>query len=489
MKSIKGKILLSASCLLLVFGLFWLMFQYFHQLFLQQYNQVLERYLIFQQVSVQSEQLLIRTNDLLHETSEQSKEHYILARNLLRQAQSKVKLLQNDENTAGVSDYTHLIDSFIESTDLSIQAYQQERSDDATQFYRKAEQERSFITETTLSLVDHELTIHERLYAQMIQSSKELQIVGWEGFLSIMAILIGCAYWFSRGITRSIALLTKGARFISAGVYDQPIKVESNDETAFLAQTFDQMRVSVKRSFEELEAKGKLEQEVKEYQYLLKEMEWRNLQNQMKPHFLFNTLNTLAKKAYLEGSVETSDLITTVAELMRYQLAKADVEVTLAEEIEMIRNYMTILQARFTDRLKGEEKIDPACLHVPVPSFLLQPLVENAFIHGIESREEGGRISIGVRAAEHGVQLEVADDGVGMSQDQVRQIMKGMYTAQGQTGSVGLSNVIRRLSLYYHREDLLQIQSEVGKGTSITILIPATLGERGKLDDSDFDRR
>ncbi|TCP66426.1 sensor histidine kinase [Baia soyae] len=489
MKSIKGKILLLACCLLLVFGLFWLMFQYFHQLFLQQYNQVLERYLIFQQVSVQSEQLLIRTNDFIHEESEKSKENYVSTRSLLRQAQSKVKRLQNDENTAGVSDYTHLIDSFIESTDLSIQAHQQERSDDATRFYRKAEQGRSFITETTLSLLEHELTIHERLYAQMIQSSKELQIVGWEGFLIIMVILLGCAYWISRGITRSIAKLTKGARFISSGVYDKPIEVKSKDETAFLAQTFDQMRISVKQSFEELEAKGKLEQEVKEYQYLLKEMEWRNLQNQMKPHFLFNTLNTLAKKAYLEGSYETSDLITTVAELMRYQLAKADVEVTLAEEIEMIRHYMTILQARFTDRLKGEEKIDPACLHVPVPSFLLQPLVENAFIHGIESKEEGGTISIGVRAIEYGVQLEVTDDGVGMSPDRVRQILQGMPATQGKTGSVGLSNVIRRLSLYYRREDLLQIQSEAGKGTSITIFIPTTLGERRKLDDSDFDRR
>lgn len=472
MKSIKGKILLLASCVLLIFGVFWLMFQYFHQLFLKQYNEVLERYLIFHQVSVQSEQLLIHTNDVLHEGSSTSMGGYLSTRRSLRQAQIQVKRLQNNENLARVQDYTYLIDSFIESTDLSIQAYQGERFDDATQFYQRAEEGRVYISETTLSLLEHELTFHERLYVQMIESTKELQKVGWEGFLIIMLVLLGFSYWISQGMTRSIDSLTKSAKLISQGVYDQPIEVKSNDETAFLAKTFDQMRLSVKQSFEELEAKAKLEQEVKEYQYLLKEMEWRNLQNQMKPHFLFNTLNTLAKKAYLEGSYETSDLIATVAELMRYQLVKANVEVELAEEIEMIRNYMTILQARFTTRLKIEESIDSACLHVPVPSFLLQPLVENAYIHGIESKEEGGTISVRVRVVDQGIEMEVADDGVGIAPEKIEQLLQGEQPVQGRSGGVGLSNVIRRLRLYYRKDDLLNIRSEEGKGTTITIFIP-----------------
>lgn len=472
MRKISSKITLLTVSILIMFGAFWVAFQFFHQQIIQQYNMILERYLLLNRISVTSEQLLIHANQYFQSSSPDSKRAYEQTKNQLIEYRKHVGTLKNQDNLASISNYEHLLDSEMEVLDLALQAHETERFDDAFHFYNQATEIRRFISETTSVLYHHELTFHEQLYEEMIDLSHHLLKLGIEGLFIVFLVLMGFTYWFSKGITRSIRELIRGAKAIASGVYNRPIRVSSKDEIAFLADTFEKMRESVKQSFEALEAKAKLEKELKDYQYLFKEMELRILQNQIKPHFLFNTLNTLSKKAYLEGSYETSDLIATVAELLRYQLRKADAKVQLGEEIEMIRNYITILKARFTSRLQVNESIDERCLHVEMPSFILQPLVENAFIHGIESKEEGGTISYSVRDDQQFVLIEIADDGVGISPEIMASLLKN--TDKG-SKRIGLQNVIRRLELYYQCEDVMKIYSEEKKGTRVTLRIPKQL--------------
>lgn len=472
MRKISSKITLLIIFIMVIFSTFWVAFQFFHQQMIQQYNMILERYLLLNRISITSEQLLIHANKYFQISSAKNKRAYERTKKKLTDYRKQIKTLKNEDNIASVSDYEALIASEIEALDLALQAHETERFDDAARFYNQATEIRRFISEMTLVLYQHELTFHEQLYEKMIDVSKHLQQLGMEGLLIVFLVLMGFAYWFSRGITRSLRELTQGAKAIARGVYNRPIQVSSTDEIAFLADTFEKMRQSVKQSFEALEAKAKLEKELQDYQYLLKEMELRILQNQMKPHFLFNTLNTLSKKAYLEGSYETSNLIATVAELLRYQLRKADKKVQLAEEIEMIRNYITILKARFTSRLQVNESIDERCLHIEMPSFILQPLVENAFIHGIEPKVEGGTISYSVRDCDEFVFIEIADDGGGIAPE----IMASLFKKTGKSnGGIGLQNVMRRLQLYYQRQDVMEILSEEKKGTRVTLRLPKQL--------------
>src|SRR5690606_32361593 len=170
------------------------------------------------------------------------------------------------------------------------------------------------------------------------------------------------------------------------------IKVDYNDEISFLALTFDRMRININNLIIEIQEKAQLERELQQNKLLLQESQLLGLQSQINPHFLFNTLNILSKKAYLEGAEETSDLLVSVAGLLRYNLKRLDRQVTLYEVLIVLKQYIEIQQARFTDRLNVHMEVDESCLNVKIPGLTLQPIIENAVIHAIEPEEDGGHI-------------------------------------------------------------------------------------------------
>jgi sensor histidine kinase YesM len=190
---------------------------------------------------------------------------------------------------------------------------------------------------------------------------------------------------------------------------------------------------------------------------------------------LFNTLNTLSKKAYLEGAEETSDLLVSVAGLLRYNLKRLDRSVTIHEEVVVLQQYMEIQKARFTDRIDFHMDIDESCLHIQIPGLTLQPIVENAVIHAIEPKEDGGSIWFRVLDGIDQVTIEIEDDGVGMSKDKVTQILEERQVeSEGHSTGIGFSNVVKRLRLFYGFEDVILIESKEGHGTKVILKIPKT---------------
>src|SRR5690606_16254769 len=179
----------------------------------------------------------------------------------------------------------------------------------------------------------------------------------WMILLTSLLLLIA-TYWFSLSITRPIQQLTVAASELSKGKFDKEITVKTNDEISFLAKTFDHMRNNINNLIQQMKEKAKLERELQQNKIILQESHFRSLQSQINPHFLFNTLNTLSKKAYLEGSEEISDLLVSVADLLRYNLKQIDRSVTLRDELMIVKQYMEIQKARFTDRLQLQEDID-----------------------------------------------------------------------------------------------------------------------------------
>jgi sensor histidine kinase YesM len=197
------------------------------------------------------------------------------------------------------------------------------------------------------------------------------------------------------------------------------------------------------------------------------------LQSQINPHFLFNTLNTLSKKAYLDGSEETSDLLVSVADLLRYNLKRVGRSVTLYEEVIVIKQYMDIQKARFTERLQFHMEIDESCLHVQIPGLTLQPIVENAVIHAIEPKEDGGVIWFRIIDGTDKVTIEIEDDGVGMAEHKIQQIlMENFVQMEGHSTGIGFSNVVKRLRLFFGFEEVIDIESGKGRGTKVVLKIP-----------------
>lgn len=221
------------------------------------------------------------------------------------------------------------------------------------------------------------------------------------------------------------------------------------------------------RLMEEIKVRAKLEK-------ALKDAELKALQSQINPHFLFNTLNTISRLALLEGAPRTQEVVFALAELLRGSLGKAGQVATLRDEIAYIRNYLLIQQTRFRDRIQVEFDIDERCLDSEMPLLTLQPLVENAIVHGIEPREEGGHLAIRVLSQGNEVRIEIADDGLGMPDAVVEEVMRLESKRSGRSHltGLGMNNVHKRLQYHFGANYHWDVQSRLGEGTRITLTIP-----------------
>lgn len=210
----------------------------------------------------------------------------------------------------------------------------------------------------------------------------------------------------------------------------------------------------------------------------LKEAQLKALESQVNPHFLFNTINVIAKLAFLEGASQTEAMAYALADLMRYSLrgSHGDGLVTLRDEVEHARHYLLIQSTRYHDRLKLNFEIDETALDIRVPPLSLQPIIENAFVHGLEPSERPGQFLLSVQKAREYVVISVQDNGVGISREQVHHLLNEEPGARdhwsAHTTGLGLAQVRDRLRYYYGEKCRLVIESEPGSGTTVRLLLP-----------------
>jgi sensor histidine kinase YesM len=216
----------------------------------------------------------------------------------------------------------------------------------------------------------------------------------------------------------------------------------------------------------------------------LREAQFMNLQDQIRPHFLFNALNTISRSALFEGAGATETLARTLGKLMRYSLAEGGPFTTLGEELSVLREYLSFQAIRFGPRLTWEVRSEPGIDGEAVPRFTLQPLVENAVRHGIEPKEEGGRVIVSVRRVQERIRLLVADSGIGMSGDLLGRL-RSAAASRPATSSVspclrgpgiGIANLVSRLENRYGGQARIAIASRPGKGTVMRITLPHRVG-------------
>jgi len=195
------------------------------------------------------------------------------------------------------------------------------------------------------------------------------------------------------------------------------------------------------------------------------------LQAQIKPHFIYNTLNTISYFCTSDGE-KAKELLNNFAYYLRTHFDFKDLSssIMLDQEIQVVKSYLDIEKERFRERLQIQYDIDSEALAVQVPPFILQPVVENAVLHGVLKKVEGGLVSISIRIKAHTVQISVYDNGVGMNSETV----EGLLTGSMQSG-IGLSNIRERLKKLYDTQ--LSINSREGEGTEVMITIPINKGD------------
>ena len=208
------------------------------------------------------------------------------------------------------------------------------------------------------------------------------------------------------------------------------------------------------------------EKKLEQQQLRLNEARLAALSRQINPHFLFNTLNSVASLIRIDPE-QARQVIYRLSKILRRLLRRQDSLTPLREELSFIDDYLAIETMRFGDKLRFVKEIDPAVLDMLVPSMLLQPLVENSIRHGLSSKIDGGTIRVRGRMADHRVQIVVEDDGVGIPETKLATLFER---------GIGVNNVNERLKVLFGDDYKMWIESRVGEGTSTGIEIPEQVG-------------
>jgi two-component system sensor histidine kinase LytS len=203
---------------------------------------------------------------------------------------------------------------------------------------------------------------------------------------------------------------------------------------------------------------------------MLAHAEIRRLHAQINPHFLFNSLNTITSFCRT-NSERARELLMDLSLYMRRNLDLSRGFIPLSEELEQVRSYLAIEQARFGERIRVDSDIEDGCETWPIPPLIIQPLVENAIRHGVLGRERGGTVSLRARREDGCLEISVADDGVGMDRETLDRVLSG-ECADSVTGGIGMRNCLSRLEHIYGRQFSPSVCSTPGEGTTIRFRVP-----------------
>lgn len=417
--------------------------------------------------------------------------YYTLYNKLQEQASAILNEKNYDQDGLMLKDIGNMIESLLNETDAAINAKRGRISSEYIAHFTRSNKISEYIKLYINNLLNSKLQEGSLKYASI---TKNMEFISYLNvFLIIGSILfnIFLAIFFTYRITKPLIDLSHLAVRVSKGDFDvRPLSIKTNDEINILAEAFNKMVVSIKNYIGEIKNQAEVEKKLKEQEMqnlkmrnILKEAELKALQSQINPHFLFNTLNAAAQLAMMEGADKSSEFIENVANLFRYNLKKLDTTVTLQDEINNVKTYMYILKTRFGDRVDFKVDVDEGVLDVEMPCTIIQPVVENAFIHGLEETEKGGFIKLTVKKDNDKVLIEVIDNGIGMSEEKVRAILSADNEdlSKRHVTGIGMHNIINRLRLFYNTsaiEDVIEIDSKIGEGTKVTLKIPLMKGDK-----------
>lgn len=380
-----------------------------------------------------------------------------------------------------------MTEEYLEVADEAMQAKRGRNIERYAKRYEEASQKFQYINQWIYSLNTLSFEENTESYLTLVGALRS-----FESFSLVILVLAGIAnllfiYVLAKNITGPLTALARTANQVAEGRLDVDlVEVRGQDEVAVVTGAFNQMIGSIRTYLEHTRKSMKKEAAMKEKQLMmeshLKDAQLKYLQAQINPHFLFNTLNAGAQLAMLEGAEKTCLFVENMADFFRYNVKKISQDASLREELELVDSYLYIMNVRFGGEIHFSSRVEEGILDFRVPSMILQPIVENAVNYGIRGIDWEGWILLTAGREEGGIRISIRDNGLGMSQEKIREVMEGRVQetdlSRNSTG-IGLDNVISRLRLYYHTEQVLEIRSEgENQGTEVILYLPdAQTGE------------
>ena len=278
----------------------------------------------------------------------------------------------------------------------------------------------------------------------------------------IGALLIFISAKISNTITQPINRLIVQMETVESGNLSLQPEVY-HGEMQVLAEKFDHMVSQVHIMFEE----------VKETEKEKREMEMLALQAQINPHFLYNTLNSILWLSELQGADKVTQMLDSLIKVLQYTVDNTKEFVRVRDEVAFIHNYIRILNFRYFERFSFIFDIKEDTLEYEMPRFILQPLVENAVLHGFDNNDLNATVKLSIHLQDGELFLCVSDDGRGMPEEKIREILHTDSSSKKSLNKIGLYNVNQRICLTYGEEYAIHIDSKVGCFTKVTVRIPA----------------
>lgn len=273
------------------------------------------------------------------------------------------------------------------------------------------------------------------------------------------------AYFINR-ITRPLVYLGGVVEKVQGGNLSVRSRIQTNDEIGRFSQSFDRM----------LDQINEMIKETKATQARKRKAELAMLQAQINPHFLFNVLNSIRMKVFKNGDKESAKMISSLSKLLRMTIDTQKGMIPFAEEINMVSDYVFLMNMRQKEKVNFIINIANESYQQTIPRFILQPIIENSIIHGLN--QKAGTITLHALTTQDKFIVEIEDDGQGMEKEKLLEIQKNMNVIetkkrhQNSFSSIGLSNVYERLVMTFGRDLEMKVDSSQGKGTRVTLLIP-----------------
>lgn len=293
------------------------------------------------------------------------------------------------------------------------------------------------------------------------------------GFVFLISLLILTR--FIQHFNRRVLLLKESMTKVSHGDFDIPNNLTGNDE---ISDIYQELRTTMGSLQTLLEEGYQYEIDQKNWQLVKKDAEFKLLASQINPHFLYNTLEMIRMKALKNKDPEVAETVKILSKLMRKALERDREEMTLNEELAFIEMYLQIQKLRLGERLTYRIHIQTTKEYMILP-LLIQPIIENAFIHGVEKVSGPVRVSLEVLVLDRDIAIVIRDNGRGISEARLANL-KALLKNEKEAKRIGISNVQQRIQHYYGVNYGLSISSEAGRGTEVTILLPQKINEKGE---------
>jgi two-component system sensor histidine kinase YesM len=311
-------------------------------------------------------------------------------------------------------------------------------------------------------------------YKDLTEDSDNIKKFSYIFFGIMLILFVAFSFLFLRDILIPVDNLTKKMKIVEKGYLDTSIEIRGNDEINNLGKSFNNMVSEIRKLINERDTKEKEREKA----------EIEALQSQINPHFISNTLNSIRLMAMIAKADSIKNMTEAFMKLLNSTFNKKGIFNTIENEMDVLRSYIHIMKVRFGDKFDVEFQVDKSTRQLYVLKLVLQPILENAIYHGISDLDNKGLITIKSYRVSNDLVLEVRDNGKGMTEEELNELMSEGYRNTKGFNGIGLKNVDKRIKLNHGSKYGLKIESVFGEFTNVVILLPIISFEQGGGSDA-----